>query len=75
VDQAEINKRFNYHQPQSDEVIDRLKNIRKYAHNFANLINYSVPQSRELSLALTKLEEAMFWANAGIARNQEELND
>lgn len=27
-----------------------------------------VPEGRELSLALTKLEEAMMWANEGIAR-------
>ena len=26
--------------------------------------------SRELSLAITKLEEAMFWANSSIARNE-----
>jgi len=33
-----------------------------------NIINYC-PDSRERSLALTKLEECMFWANASIARN------
>jgi hypothetical protein len=28
------------------------------------------PEGRELSLALSNLEEVMFWANAAIARNQ-----
>ncbi len=28
------------------------------------------PESREQSLAVTKLEEAMMWANAAIARNE-----
>lgn len=28
----------------------------------------TVPYSREQSNALTRLEEVMFWANAGIAR-------
>ena len=28
------------------------------------------PQSREQSLALTNVEQAIFWANAAIARNE-----
>lgn len=35
----------------------------------ANLFLEQCPESRELSLALTSLEEAMMWANASIARN------
>lgn len=30
----------------------------------------NVPESRELSTCLTKLEEVSMWAKAGIARNQ-----
>jgi hypothetical protein len=30
----------------------------------------NVPTGRELSVALTKLEEASMWARAGISRNQ-----
>lgn len=35
----------------------------------AQVVLNVTPASREQSLALTKLEEAMFWANAAIARN------
>jgi hypothetical protein len=34
----------------------------------AVILDAYVPDSRELSLAITHLEEATFWANAGIAR-------
>jgi len=36
----------------------------------AAYINENCPDSREKSLAFTKLEEAVMWANASIARNE-----
>lgn len=43
--------------------------IRERAKDFAYLIDTLCPYSREQSLAITKLEEAVIWANASIARN------
>ena len=47
------------------------KDIFLDSENLAKLFIDVVPESRELSLALTKLEEALFWANAAIMRHQE----
>lgn len=41
---------------------------RKKHHELAQFIATCVPNGREQSTALTKLEESMFWANAGVAR-------
>lgn len=65
----ELNKRFTYHPPFGDQP-RRYEDIRRNAHSFAGFIISSCPASRELSLALTKIEEAVFWANAAIARNE-----
>lgn len=43
---------------------------RDFAKNFALMLTRNCPPSRELSLALTKVDEAVFWANASIARNE-----
>ena len=40
------------------------------AHEFAIFLTKTCPESRELSLALTHLEEAVMQANAAIARNE-----
>ena len=40
--------------------------------NVAALLNSRIPDSREKSLAVTALEESMFWANAGLARMNDE---
>ena len=65
---AKIENNFTYHAPTE---ITKLKyeTIRSNAKELATLISDLVPDSREKSLALTKLEEAVMWANAGIARN------
>lgn len=49
---------------------DEMQIIRDTAKNLSKLIGDICPESRELSLARTKLEEFMFWANAAIARNR-----
>lgn len=65
----ELNKRFTYHAPFGDQP-RRYEDIRRNAYTLAGFLVASCPESRELSLALTKLEEAVFWANAAIARNE-----
>lgn len=67
----EINDRiqndFKFH-PADEAKGQTHQAVREACELAAHKINSLVPESREKSLALTKLEEAMFWANAGIAR-------
>ena len=65
----DLDKRFTYHAPHGDQP-DRYQRIRAQAKDFAAQIVSSTPPSREQSLALTHLEEAVFWANAAISRNE-----
>lgn len=67
----ELNNRFTYHAPKSDQP-KRYQEIRSTALTLASVVNLLTPESREKSLAFTKIEEAVFWANAAIARNEKE---
>lgn len=67
--QQDIDNRFTYHEPKGDQA-NRYTKIRDTAKTLAELIVGTCPPSRELSLALTKLEESVMWANASIARNE-----
>jgi hypothetical protein len=74
----EISTRFTYHPP-SEAVKrngltqqERYEAIRHQGGELANNLIAFCPDSRELSLALTKLEEAVMWANAAIARRERE---
>ena len=60
---------FTYHAPKETQP-QRYEELRAKAKEFAELILLSCPNSRERSLAITKVEEAVFWANAAIARNE-----
>lgn len=63
-----IENAFTYHAPK-DGQLEKYQVIREKAKELAYLIKDLVPDSREQSLAITKLEECSMWANAGIARN------
>lgn len=65
----EIVTRFTYHAPKGDQP-KRYVYLRSQALLLATDILRNCPDSRERSLALTKLEEAIFWANASIARRE-----
>lgn len=67
---ADLINRFEHHTPSSPGVITAHEDTRAACLHLARVVNEIVPESREKSLALTKIEEAMFWANAGIARLQ-----
>ena len=69
-----IKNNFTYHAPDADQV-SRYESIREHAKDFAFLIDEFCPHSREKSLALTKLEESVMWANAAIARNEETMQE
>ena len=60
---------FTYHAPKEGQQ-ERYQAIRDKALKFAYFLVASTPQSREQSLALTHLEEVVFFANAAIARNE-----
>lgn len=65
----DIEKNFTYHLPKEGQP-EKYTRIREVAKAFAELLDVACPDSREKSLAFTKLEEAVMWANASIARNE-----
>lgn len=69
--QKRIERDFNYHAPSAADITD-MQALRDSARLLAHQINFLVPESREKSISLTKLEEVVMWSNAGIARNQGE---
>lgn len=64
----ELWKRFQHHPPKDAHTVKRHEMVRSSIANCVSHLLGVVPDSREQSIMLTKLEEAMFWANAGIAR-------
>lgn len=69
----DLDTRFAYRPPRTDE-ISRFESIRSSGKALASLIVELTPSSREQSLALTKIEEAVMWANAAITRHPEEAD-
>ncbi len=64
-----IEHNFTYHAP-TDMTSETLVDMRTRFRNLAKCVDGVVEDSREKSLCITKLEEALMWCNAGIVRNQ-----
>ncbi len=65
----EIERRFSYHKS-TEEQLKRHEQVRNLGKSYAYNLVELCPYSRELSLALTHLEQAIMFANAAIARNE-----
>lgn len=66
----ELRARFYYHAPSEDGAQLHAR-LSQGFDLLAGLLVSICPAGRELSLALTKLEEGKFWASAAVARNPE----
>ena len=64
----QIENNFMHHAPKAGQQ-EKYEAIRAKAKELAYLIDEECPPSREKSLAMTKLEESVMWANAAVARN------
>jgi len=63
-----IENNFMYHTLKEGQ-LNKYEQIRSIAKKLTYEIDDTCPASREKALAMTKLEEAVMWANASIARN------
>lgn len=65
-----MNKRATYNQV-SKEQEARIEHVRELFSCVYNFIDSNCKNSRETSLAITKLEEAQFWTIKGISREEQ----
>lgn len=67
----DLRNRFTYRPPDEDRR-RRHEMTRAACLILADTLNNALPEGREKSLAITNLEQVMFWGNAAIARQQDD---
>lgn len=71
LDQKYLDEMFMHHKPFGNQAA-RYEDLRDAGKWFAELVNRYCPESREQSLAITNIQQAVMWANASIAINEKE---
>ena len=67
---ADVRHRFAFHPATTAEKKHEHEGVRDACLFLALYLNDRIPEGREKSLAITKLEEVMMWSNAAIAMEQ-----
>lgn len=70
----EIIRRFKKYTP-SDSDAAKMNRNRNKGREVVELFNGQCPDNREKSIAISRVEEAVMWANASIARGEEVEKD
>lgn len=65
--EAQIEHAFTYHPPKNPNDFNFLRDSAK---EFAIIVHRMLPDCEERERALDRIQEAVMWANAGLARNQ-----
>lgn len=71
MDSLELDHRFAFHPAADEERRNTHASVRMLLASVASDLNGKLPEGREKSIVVTKLEEAMFWANAALARQKD----
>lgn len=72
MDSVELANRFRYHPPLTLICQQDHERVRELCWELAKHLNAVLPEGREKAVAVTNLEQVMFWANASLARQPQE---